>query len=213
MLNLAIIALLLPALALAQDDTGEEEEPGADTPATGSPAESQTTQTTPATDDEPEVMVITGALTAQPLSESVVATQVISQDTMREVGAGDAAEALEAESSIQVDRTFRGAAVRIQGLEPEHSLVLVDGFRIAGRRDGVLDLSRFPTELVEQIEPGVLNHYQRSVSKRGETAVVPVIDGACQGCFMKVTPETVNALKRGVDLIFCKTCSRILYLP
>ena len=67
--------------------------------------------------------------------------------------------------------------------------------------------------LVEQIDAAVLNHYQRSVSKRGETALVPVIDGACQGCFMKVTPETINALKRGTDLIFCKTCSRILYLP
>jgi predicted nucleic acid-binding Zn-ribbon protein len=67
--------------------------------------------------------------------------------------------------------------------------------------------------LAEQVDPGLLSQYERIVAKRGETALVPVIDGACQGCFMRVTSEVANALVRAQDVILCKTCSRILYLP
>ena len=67
--------------------------------------------------------------------------------------------------------------------------------------------------LVEQVDPADLKIYERTAAKRGETALAAVVDGACQGCFMKVTPEVSNALKRGNALILCKTCSRILYLP
>jgi len=68
-------------------------------------------------------------------------------------------------------------------------------------------------QLAGQVEPGLLSQYERILAKRGETALVPVIDGACQGCFMKVTPEVANALKRGHDVLMCKSCSRIIYLP
>ena len=60
--------------------------------------------------------------------------------------------------------------------------------------------------------PDVLHQYERILQKRGATAVVPVIDNSCQGCFMKMTPEVQARLLRNDDIIYCKFCSRIIYL-
>jgi len=67
--------------------------------------------------------------------------------------------------------------------------------------------------LAEKVDRGLLTQYERIVAKRGESALVPVVDKACQGCFMSVSAEVYNALNRGKDVIMCKNCSRILYLP
>jgi len=67
--------------------------------------------------------------------------------------------------------------------------------------------------LGERVDKGLLLQYERIVAKRGESALAPVIGQACQGCFMAVSAEIYNALNRGDDVIMCKNCSRILYLP
>jgi len=58
----------------------------------------------------------------------------------------------------------------------------------------------------------ILHQYERILAKRGKTAVVPVVDNSCQGCFMKMTPEVQAQLLRNDSLIYCKFCSRIIYL-
>jgi len=58
----------------------------------------------------------------------------------------------------------------------------------------------------------LLHQYERILQKRGTTAVVPVVDLSCQGCFMKVTPEVQAQLLKNDVIIYCKTCSRIIYL-
>lgn len=54
--------------------------------------------------------------------------------------------------------------------------------------------------------------YRRSVNQRGAEALGPVEDGACTGCFVTVTSQSMNELINGHALVFCKTCGRILYL-
>ncbi|MFH1732933.1 MAG: C4-type zinc ribbon domain-containing protein [Planctomycetota bacterium] len=58
----------------------------------------------------------------------------------------------------------------------------------------------------------ILAKYQRLIQRRGHTAMVAVVDGTCQGCFMKLRPETMAQLRKGTDLVFCHSCARILYL-
>jgi outer membrane receptor for ferrienterochelin and colicins len=99
-----------------------------------------------------EVVVVTGSRTEQILSEAVVATEVVTREQIEQSGAEDAAQALRALPGVQITETFRGAGVRMQGLDSEYVLVLVDGQRVVGRRDGVLDLSRIPAERIERIE-------------------------------------------------------------
>ncbi len=107
----------------------------------------------PEGDDAPgEIVVVTGTRTETPLSQAVVTTYVITREEIEASGASDASEVLEAAPGVQVDRTFRGAGIRLQGLDPKYTLVLVDGQRVIGRKDGVIDLSRFPAERIDRIE-------------------------------------------------------------
>ncbi|MCU0677697.1 MAG: TonB-dependent receptor [Myxococcota bacterium] len=46
----------------------------------------------------------------------------------------------------------RGEGVRLRGLEPEHTLFLIDGERTVGRMDGTLDLTRWQLDDVERVE-------------------------------------------------------------
>jgi predicted nucleic acid-binding Zn-ribbon protein len=54
--------------------------------------------------------------------------------------------------------------------------------------------------------------YRRNVKQRGADAFAAVEGGACTGCFVSVTAQTINELINCTTLIFCKTCGRILYL-
>lgn len=121
----------LPALAQDSDEEPQEE---------------------PAPGDAGEVYVVTGSRTEQAISESVVVTDVVTREQIEQAGAEDASQILDSMSGVEIVRTFRGAGVRMQGLDSEYVLVLIDGQRMIGRRDGVLDLSRIPAERIERIE-------------------------------------------------------------
>lgn len=58
------------------------------------------------------------------------------------------------------------------------------------------------------------DQYRRNVKQRGADAFasVDVDNKACSGCFVSVTPQTINELINCTSLNFCKTCGRILYL-
>lgn len=128
---LLILVALLPARAqdppASDEDEGDEEGPG-------------------------EVMVVTGSRTARALSDSIVTTDVVTQEQILDSGASDASEVLETVPGVVVTRSFRGAGVQMQGLDSQYVLVLVNGKRMIGRKDGVVDLSRIPAERIERIE-------------------------------------------------------------
>ncbi len=96
--------------------------------------------------------VVTASRTAQQLTEAAVPIEVITRAEIERTGARDAAEVLALQPSVQIERTFAGAGAYVQGLEPQHVLVLLDGQRVIGRVNGVVDLSRIAVERIEQIE-------------------------------------------------------------
>jgi predicted nucleic acid-binding Zn-ribbon protein len=65
---------------------------------------------------------------------------------------------------------------------------------------------------VDLLDEHSLKHYNRLSNIRGGKAVVPVIGNVCGGCSMNITTQTLNALMGCKDLVFCQSCSRILYL-
>ncbi len=83
------------------------------------------------------------------------------------------------------------------------------------------ELSRLQAELerlqkerrqqAKSVEPNLLQTYQRLVRSRGGVAVAPVRDGSCLGCYVALTPQTYNELRKGEVLITCANCQRILY--
>lgn len=99
-----------------------------------------------------EEVVIVGSRTETPLAESSARVEVITRDEIERSGARDASELLEEHPSVLVTRSFRGAALQLGGLDPEYTLVLVDGERVPGRIGGAIDLARFGVENLERIE-------------------------------------------------------------
>lgn len=62
-----------------------------------------------------------------------------------------------------------------------------------------------------RVEQGLFQTYQRLLRSRGGVAVVPVRDGSCLGCYVSLTPQTYNELRRGDVFLSCANCHRILY--
>jgi outer membrane receptor for ferrienterochelin and colicins len=103
---------------------------------------------------EPRVVdvVVTGSRAPEELNQAVVFTDVVSRQAIRESGARDAGEALEHLPSLQLTRSFRGTEIWLRGLDPQYTLVLLDGDRMIGRSGGAVDLTRVGVERVDRIE-------------------------------------------------------------
>ena len=87
---------------------------------------------------------------------------------------------------MQVTRSYGGAGVTLQGLDEKHTLILIDGDRVLGQKDGITDLSRINLDQVERIEivrgaasalygadalGGVVNIITRKTGKRFRASV------------------------------------------
>ncbi|HEY5894526.1 MAG TPA: C4-type zinc ribbon domain-containing protein [Chthoniobacterales bacterium] len=65
--------------------------------------------------------------------------------------------------------------------------------------------------LVKPLDEDLLYRYTRLFDKKNGHAVVALEHEVCMGCHMKVTPQTVHAVKGGRELTSCEQCGRILY--
>ena len=66
-------------------------------------------------------------------------------------------------------------------------------------------------KLIGTIDEELLNKYEKLNKWTKGTSIVPVREGACYGCFMKLTPQTIANLEETNDIIFCPNCGRMLY--
>jgi uncharacterized protein len=67
------------------------------------------------------------------------------------------------------------------------------------------------SEQAATIKPTVLRKYNTLRERRNGLAVVNVVDGVCQGCFMAIPPQLFNRLLRGDQLFDCPTCQRMIH--
>ncbi|MBI4834457.1 MAG: hypothetical protein HY811_06540 [Planctomycetes bacterium] len=69
------------------------------------------------------------------------------------------------------------------------------------------------SEFAEKVPSGFMTIYEKIIAHTtNKTALAQVIEDVCQGCFMDVSPQEINELMRGKEIIRCRSCSRILYL-
>lgn len=66
-------------------------------------------------------------------------------------------------------------------------------------------------EQAAKIKATVLRKYNTLRQRRNGLAVVNVVDGVCQGCFMAIPPQLFNRLLRGDELFDCPTCQRMIH--
>ena len=62
-----------------------------------------------------------------------------------------------------------------------------------------------------KIKKSLLKKYDTLRHHRNGLAVVNVVDGVCQGCFMALPPQRYNMLLKGDEIFDCPTCQRLNY--
>jgi predicted nucleic acid-binding Zn-ribbon protein len=65
-------------------------------------------------------------------------------------------------------------------------------------------------QLMEEIDPELLQRYEQIRARRGGLAVAEVRAAICLGCNMNLPPQFYNELIRGDDIRLCPNCNRIL---
>lgn len=63
----------------------------------------------------------------------------------------------------------------------------------------------------EPVDEDLRELYDRLIKAKNGVAVVGLIDGACNGCHMKVIHSTLIEVKAEKDIASCENCGRILY--
>jgi predicted nucleic acid-binding Zn-ribbon protein len=80
-------------------------------------------------------------------------------------------------------------------------------------REQVAALEAERASLMTRLPQGTRTRYERiRVSKNGR-AVVPIVKGACGGCFRGQPPQVLQEARRGDRLLLCDGCGRLLIWP
>jgi outer membrane receptor for ferrienterochelin and colicins len=108
-----------------------------------------------------EATVVTATRTERKLSNSIVPVTLISQQQIQKSGTLRLNDILQEQTGVfitggtgrnAVGGGIFGNGLQLQGLSPDHTLVLIDGEPVIGRQGGTLDLSRFTTGNIKKIE-------------------------------------------------------------
>tara|TARA_B100000927_G_scaffold68278_2_gene53920 strand:- start:1253 stop:1990 length:738 start_codon:yes stop_codon:yes gene_type:complete len=67
------------------------------------------------------------------------------------------------------------------------------------------------SERAGEVDPDLLDIYERLFNAKSGMAVVGLVDGVCQGCHMKVTKSTVVSVRAEKQVAYCENCGRLLY--
>jgi outer membrane receptor for ferrienterochelin and colicins len=102
--------------------------------------------------DEDAVIIVSASGSGAPRGELAVAVEVIDDEEIALGGARTVADVLSTHPGVDVQLGRFGAEVRLRGMEADQTLVLVDGVRMVGQKDGVIDLARLPIENIARIE-------------------------------------------------------------
>src|SRR3989339_671175 len=97
------------------------------------------------------ITVFTATKTERSLSNIAVPVQIISQKTIQQAGSLRLSDILSEQTGLFMTNGF-GTGVSMQGLNPDYTLILIDGEPLIGRTSGVLDLKRITVGNIKQIE-------------------------------------------------------------
>ncbi len=105
------------------------------------------------------------------------------------------AEAAVAQARRQGDRTRAALGREQQALEADLERLAHDKSREA-----------------EGVDPSALAKYDQLLRQRKMVAVAAMDGETCTACHVRLRPAITQLVRRGVDLIQCDSCQRILYL-
>jgi outer membrane receptor for ferrienterochelin and colicins len=96
-------------------------------------------------------VVVTATRTERKLSNLTVPVTIINAKTIQQNGALRLTDILKEQTGLNLTSGF-GAGVQLQGLNPDYTIVLINGEPLVGRTAGVLDLNRIALGNIKKIE-------------------------------------------------------------
>ena len=100
-------------------------------------------------------VVVTATRTAQSLDQTLAQALIISRDEIDAAGVATLTELLQRKAGLEIRATGgpgQPSSVFIRGSNSSHTLVLVDGLRIASSSSGATAFENLPLDLIERIE-------------------------------------------------------------
>ncbi len=82
--------------------------------------------------------------------------------------------------------------------------------RIGSLTSQVKELSEKRGTVAKSADPALVLRYDSIRKKRG-SGVVPVVNGTCRGCNMRVPPQLQNILRSGATIEVCPSCQRLIF--
>ena len=99
-----------------------------------------------------EQLVVTASRTARPQDSLPVPITVITQKDIQRLGSRRLIDVLREQTGLYFATDEHGSGLQMQGLDPDYTLILVDGEPLIGRLTGKLDLSRITVGNIQRIE-------------------------------------------------------------
>jgi predicted nucleic acid-binding Zn-ribbon protein len=113
----------------------------------------------------------------------------------------------------QGEKAVKDAEVRVTEAEAEFKAFETRArTELAEHQSDLLRHDERREQIRRAINPEVLKIYDRAFQAHGE-GVSPIEGNVCQGCFSSVTPNDRSRLISGRELVICRSCQRIVYLP
>jgi len=98
-----------------------------------------------------EEVVVTATRQERRLGNITIPVNLIQRKIIQQAGSLRLKDILQEQPGIQLTSNF-GTGIQMQGLNPEHTLILLDGQPLIGRTSGVLDVSRIAVAGIKRIE-------------------------------------------------------------
>lgn len=86
-----------------------------------------------------------------------------------------------------------------------------DRERIEALTERISQLQAERASVAEKVDKDLLVRYDKIRESREGLAFVPVRNGSCSGCFIRLPPEVINEVMKGTGIVTCENCARILY--
>ena len=112
---------------------------------------------------------------------------------------------VESKKSKEEEISFKGQEAGIQAKAEE---LKKDLERI---KNEIETLENERNVFVKDIPDSYLSKYEHIREGRQGIAIVPIDGENCGGCFITLRPQIINQVCKEQDMIFCDSCSRILY--
>ncbi|MDR3641733.1 MAG: C4-type zinc ribbon domain-containing protein [Humidesulfovibrio sp.] len=81
-----------------------------------------------------------------------------------------------------------------------------------GKAHGRLDaLGKRRSKAGKVVPPPILGRYEFIRSRIDHPVIVPVSEGICGGCHIRIPPQAYNELQKGKQILGCPNCQRIVY--